>query len=201
MITFRYRIRPTLEQVVTLDRFIETCRRLYNRLLCELSQGRKEGRVLSKAAAQALLPVWKRGDFPELGNVYAKVAQMVVQQLYANLAGLARKKGRGHKVGRLRYKGRGHKVGRLRYKGRGHKVGRLRYKGRGWYTSLNYNQSGFKLDWARGKIRLAKVGVIKATFHRVLPMGLTVKGIIVKRTQVNRWFACFQCAEKPARAI
>ena len=177
MITFRYRIRPTLEQVVTLDRFIETCRRLYNRLLCELSQGRKEGRVLSKAAAQALLPVWKRGDFPELGNVYAKVAQMVVQQLYANLAGLARKKGRGHKVGRLRY------------------------KGRGWYTSLNYNQSGFKLDWARGKIRLAKVGVIKATFHRVLPMGLTVKGIIVKRTQVNRWFACFQCAEKPARAI
>jgi putative transposase len=173
MITFRYRIRPSRKQVATLDRHVETCRQLYNRLLGELNRASEGNRVLSKTSAQAFLPAWKAGDFPELGEVYSRVAHMVVYQLYNNLAGLAAKKGRGQKVGRLRY------------------------KGRGWYASLNYNQSGFTIDQERGTIRLAKVGVVRATFHRELPPGATVKGIVVKKTNPGKWFACLQCAEQP----
>ncbi len=106
MITFRFCLWPTHDQVATIDRHIETCRLLYNRVLAELNLARDEGRVLSKGTAHGLLPTWKAGNFPELSGVYSKVAQMVVHQLYANVASPA-KKGQGRKVGKLRYKGRG----------------------------------------------------------------------------------------------
>src|SRR5271157_1379663 len=171
MITFRYHIKPTCEQVATLSRHVEICRQLYNYLLGELNSAREQGKLLSKATSQAFLPVWKEAGFPELREVYSKVAQMVVQQLYANLAGLAAKKGRGYRVGQLRF------------------------KGRGWYTSLNYNQSGFFVDWERGTIRLSKVGVVKATIHRALPPEFNIKGIVIKKTRVGKWFACIQCED------
>jgi len=172
VITFRYRSRPTREQVPTLDRHIEICRQLYNRVLAELKCAHDEGRVLSKVTAQGFLPAWKAAGFPELNEVYSKVAQMVIHQLYANVASLAARKRQGHKVGKLRY------------------------KGQGWYTSLNYNQSGFKIEQERGTIRFAKVGVVRSTFHRELPLGLTVKGIVVKKTRTDKWFACLQCKEE-----
>ncbi len=128
--------------------------------------------MFSKATAQVLLPVWKRTDFPELSAVYSKVAQMVVHQLYANLAGLAAKKQHGHKVGKLRY------------------------KGHSCYLSLNYNQSGFIVDKEHRTIRLAKVGVVKATFHRELPPSFTIKGIVIKKIRAGKWFACLQCEEE-----
>ncbi len=173
MITFRFCLRPTRDQVATLARHIETCRVPYNQVLAELNHARDEGRVLSKGTAQGLLPTWKAGNFPELNGVYSKVAQMVVHQLYANVASLAAKKRRGCKVGKLRY------------------------KGQGWYTSLNYNQSGFKIDMENGTIRFAKVGMVRTTFHREIPPGFAVKGIVVKRTCAGKWFASLQCEEEP----
>ncbi|HMF29872.1 MAG TPA: transposase, partial [Candidatus Lokiarchaeia archaeon] len=107
MITFRYRIRSTREQGETPTKDIETCRRLYNRLLWELNRARGAGTPLSWVGAVSLLPGWKRGDFPELKDVHSRVAMMVARQLFANLASLGAKKRRGRKVGRLRFKGRG----------------------------------------------------------------------------------------------
>ncbi|HMF31989.1 MAG TPA: RNA-guided endonuclease TnpB family protein, partial [Candidatus Lokiarchaeia archaeon] len=171
MITFRYSIQPTREQGETLARHVETCRRLYNRLLGELNRAREAGTPLSWVGAVSLLPGWKHGDFPEMKDVHSRVAMMVARQLFANLASLGAKKNRGRKVGRLRF------------------------KGRGWYNSLAYNQSGFTIEWARGAIRLSKVGEVPARFHRVPPPGHKVKGVVVKRTGTGKCVACLHCEE------
>jgi len=38
----------------------------------------------------------------------------------------------------------------------------LRFKGRGWFKTLNYNQSGFKLE--SGKLVLSKIGRSPSSF-------------------------------------
>jgi hypothetical protein len=35
----------------------------------------------------------------------------------------------------------------------GRKIGHVRFKGYGWYNTLNYNQSGFKIDQDLSKNR------------------------------------------------
>ena len=75
----------------------------------------------------------------------------------------------------------------------GRKVGRLRYKGVGWFKTLNYNQSGFKLE--NGKLVLSKVGEIPIELHREIKG--KVKGVIIKRERSGKWFAIFQVEDKP----
>jgi putative transposase len=53
-------------------------------------------------------------------------------------------------------------LAKLKRKGR--KVGRLRFKGAGWFKTLNFNQSGFKLE--NGRLILSKVGEIPIELHR-----------------------------------
>ncbi len=50
-------------------------------------------------------------------------------------------------------------------------------RGRGWFKTLNYNQSGFKLE--SGKLVLSKIGEIPIKLHRKIKE--KVKGVIVKR--------------------
>ena len=48
------------------------------------------------------------------------------------------------------------------------------FKGRGWFKTLNYNQSGFKLE--SGKLALSKIGEIPIKLHRKIKG--KVKGVI-----------------------
>jgi putative transposase len=75
----------------------------------------------------------------------------------------------------------------------GRKVGRLRYKGAGWFKTLNYNQSGFRLE--KGKLILSKVGGIPIELHREIEG--KVKGVIIKRERSGNWFAIFQVEDGP----
>jgi putative transposase len=74
----------------------------------------------------------------------------------------------------------------------GRKVGKLRFKGEGWFKTLNYNQSGFKLEGK--KLVLSKVGEIPIKLHRKVKG--KVKGAVIKRERSGRWFAIFQVEDK-----
>ena len=77
-------------------------------------------------------------------------------------------------------------------KKKGRKVCHLRFKGKKWYNTLNYNQSGFKLDQDHGTLKLSKIGVIKIKLHRKVEGW--IKSILIKRIG-KRWFAVVQAEQ------
>jgi len=166
MLSYKFRIYPskTLQQI--LNEQIELCKWLYNRLLSELNKAKDECRKLKPKDTQALIVKLKREENPELNKVYAKVLQMVNYQLWSNINALAKLKQNGKKVGKLRYK-----------------TGNS-------FKTLNFNQSGFGIDFENKKLILSKIGSIPIKLHR--PVEGKIKGVIVKRERSGRWYAIVQ---------
>jgi len=166
MLSYKFRIYPskTLQQI--LNEQIELCKWLYNRLLSELNKAKDECRKLKPKDTQALIVKLKREENPELNKVYAKVLQMVNYQLWLNIKALAKLKQNGKKVGKLRYK-----------------TGNS-------FKTLNFNQSGFGIDFENKKLILSKIGSIPIKLHR--PVEGKIKGVIVKRERSGRWYAIVQ---------
>jgi len=158
----KFRLYPSKTVERRLEENLELCRWLYNRLLEELNKVKAEERWFTRKDTQALIVRLKR-EKPELNVVYSKVLQMVNYQLWSNIRALAGAKRNGRKVGKLRFKG-------------------------GWFKTLNYNQSGFKLEGK--KLSLSKIGTVNVKLHRFL-IG-KVKGVIVKRSLSGKWYAVFQ---------
>jgi len=169
MLSHKFRIYPSKTVEKLLNRQMAVCKWLYNRLLSELNLAREKGIKLKRTDIQALIVDLKRHEKPELGEVYAKVLQMVNHQLWSNIYALAQLKKNGKKVGKLRF------------------------KGKGWFKTLNYNQSGFRLE--NGKLILSKVGEIPIKLHRKIKD--EVKGIVVKRERSGKWFVIFQVEDEP----
>ena len=166
MLSYKFRIYPskTLQQI--LNEQIELCKWLYNRLLSELNKAKDECRKLKPKDTQALIVKLKQEENPELNKVYAKVLQMVNYQLWSNIKALAKLKQNGKKVGKLRYK-----------------TGNS-------FKTLNFNQSGFGIDFENKKLILSKIGSIPIKLHR--PVEGKIKGVIVKRERSGRWYAIVQ---------
>jgi len=73
-------------------------------------------------------------------------------------------------------------------KRKGEKVGKLRYKTGNSFKTLNFNQSGFKIDFKQKRLSLSKVGSIPIKLHR--PIEGKIKDIIIKKsTKSGRWYA------------
>jgi putative transposase len=71
----------------------------------------------------------------------------------------------------------------------GQKVGKLRFKGRNWFKTINYNQSGFKLEQTGkrfGKLSLSKIGTLNIRCHRIT--NGKIKQITIKKS-ANKWYA------------
>ncbi len=169
MLSYNFRLYPSKGVEKLLNKQMGLCRWLYNRLLGELEIAREKGIRLTRNDTQAFIVDLKKHKKPGLNEVYSKVLQMVNYQLWSNiraLAGLKRK---------------------------GKKVGRLRFKGKGWFKTLNFNQSGFKLEGK--KLVLSKIGEIPIKLHREIK-GET-KGVIVKRGRSGKWYAIFQVEDEP----
>ncbi|MDF2957811.1 MAG: Transposase [Candidatus Alkanophagales archaeon MCA70_species_1] len=165
LISYKFRIYPSKTTEARLNEQLELCRWLYNKLLEEVNKARKEGRKITRKDTQALIVELKQ-EKPELRNVYSKVLQMVNYQLWANIKALSQLKKNGKKVGWLRYK-----------------TGNS-------FKTLNFNQSGFKIDFERGKLVLSKVGEIPIKIHR--PLEGVIKGVIIKRTKSGKWYGIVQ---------
>jgi putative transposase len=164
MLSYKYRIYPDKETEHKLDDALDACRWLYNRLLEEISTSKKKGIQLGNVDTQNMIPSLKL-EMPELRNVYSKALQMVNNTLWSNIRSL-------HAL-----------------KKNGHKIGKLRFKGNGWYKTLNYNQSGFKIDQDHSTLKLSKIGDIKIKLHR--PIDGTIKGVIIKKSG-DKWYALVQ---------
>ena len=169
MLSFRFRLYPSKTAEKELNRQVGLCKWLYNRLLSELNLAREKGIRLKRTDTQALIVDLKRHEKPELGEMNSKVLQMVNYQLWSNIRALAGLKRNGRKVGKLRF------------------------KGAGWFKTLNFNQSGFKLE--NGKLVLSKVGEIPIRLHRKIKG--EVKGVIIKRENSGKWYAMFQVEDEP----
>nr|MDO8080529.1 transposase [Candidatus Freyarchaeota archaeon] len=165
---YRLRLRPSKTIQQKLNEQMELCRGLYNRLLEELNNARKEGRRITQRDTQALI-VELKTEKPELKKIHSKVLQMVNHQLWSNMEGLSRLKQNGKKIGKPRF------------------------KGVGWFKTLNYNQSGFKIE--EKKLILSKVGEIPIKIHR--PIKGRIKGVVIKREKSGKWFANLQVENAP----
>ena len=76
----------------------------------------------------------------------------------------------------------------------GRKIGHIRFKGYGWYNTLNYNQSGFKIDPDHGILHLSKIGEMRINIYRKIEG--CIKAVIIKR-EGERWFAIIQANQEP----
>lgn len=166
MLSYKFLLYPTTDQIHLLHVQLEQCRLLYNFLLEQLNITKKMGKFLSKYDSQALLPQYII-DHPKAKQIYSKVRQMINYTLYANLKGLSELKKKGIKIGKLRF------------------------KGEGWYKTLNYNQSGFKIDWNQQNITFSNIGIIKSNFYRSIPTDAKIKGIIIKHSD-QKWYVIIQ---------
>jgi len=168
VLSYKFRIYPSKSVEAELREQLELCRWLYNRLLEELNKAKEECIKLKPKDTQALI-VKLKNENSGLNKVYSKVLQMVNYQLWSNIKALSKLKKNGKKIGRLRY------------------------KGKGWFKTLNFNQSGFKIDSENKKLILSKIGCIPIKLHRKIKG--KVKGVIVKHEKSGKWYAVVQVDE------
>lgn len=157
MKAYKFRLYPNKEQTEKLEFALDTCRQAYNMMLGELN----EQVVIDKAQIQAMLPDMKICE-PKFREVYSKTLQYECYRLFSNLSAL--------------------RVLKQNKK----KVGRLRFKGKGWFKTINYNQSGFKLDKENRRLSLSKIGNIKIKLHREVEGN--IKQITIKNS-IDKWYA------------
>jgi len=168
-ISYKYPIFPDKVAQQKLAEALDACRWLHNRLLQELNEAKEKGIKLKTYDTQNMIPSLKLEN-PKLKLVYSKVLQMVNYTLWSNINGLSASKKNGRKIGHVRF------------------------KGYGWYKTMNYNQSGFKLDQDHGRLHLSKIGDIKIKMHRKVQG--CIKAILIKR-EGRRWFAIVQADQEP----
>jgi len=157
MKAYKLRIYPNKEQTEKLENNLDICRQAYNMMLGELN----DQIIIDKAQIQAILPDMKICE-PKYKEVYSKTLQYECYRLFSNLSALRVLKGNGRKVGRLRF------------------------KGKGWFKTINYNQSGFKLDIETKRLNLSKIGDIKIKLHREVEGN--IKQITIKKS-IDKWYA------------
>ena len=160
MITYKFRLYPTKIQEQQLFTTFDLCRFTYNQLLDKLNKNKK----ISRSVIQHHIIKLKK-DNPDLNKVYSKTLQYECYRLFSNLKSLSQLKKKGKKVGQLRF------------------------KGRDWFKTINYNQSGFKLNQLGtryGKLHLSKIGDIDIRCHRITSG--KIKQITIKKAN-SKWFA------------
>jgi len=171
IVSYKYRAYPDATTETRLNGALDTCRWLYNKLLEECNTAREHGFTPTMRGMQARIVTLKEEN-PFLKGVYSKVLQMVNYTLWSNIAALSQTKKRGHKIGKLRFKSASR------------------------YRTLNYNQSGFKIDREHSTITFSKIGTIPFSMHR--PYAGMVKGVLITRSE-KRWYVIVQ-AEQEASA-
>jgi putative transposase len=168
MISYKYPIFPDNITAWKLSENLDACRWLYNRLLEDLNGAKEKGIKLKTYDTQNMIPYLKLEN-PKLNLVYSKVLQMVNYTLWSNFKGLAASKMNGRKIGHVRF------------------------KGYGWYNTLNYNQSGFKIDQDHSILHFSKIGEMRIKIYRKIEG--CIKAVIIKR-EGERWFAIVQADQE-----
>ena len=177
--TYQYRLRPTKQQVTQLDEWLETCRRIYNRMLGERISWWENNRcpidrcsIISCGIAplsdrpsyysqqNSLVPL--KAKYPEIKLVQSQVLQNVVKRV---------------DLAYERF---------IAGDSSGKRSGRPRFKGKGRYRSLTFTQ--MKQTCLSGnRIMLPKLGTVKLVLHRPIPDGLKIKTATVTQ-KADGWY-------------
>ncbi len=172
IVSYKYRAYPDATTETRLNGALDTCRWLYNKLLEECNTAREHGFTPTMRGMQARIVTLKEEN-PFLKDVYSKVLQMVNYTLWSNIRALSQTKKRGRTIGKLRFKSASR------------------------YRTLNYNQSGFKIDRGQSTITFSKIGALPFTMHR--PYSGEVKGILITRSG-DRWYVIIQAERGPSES-
>ena len=168
--TYKYRLYPTRKQTYKLDWTLETCRILYNSCLVDRNRHYEQtGRGLSRIDQQKIL-VRDKKNIEYLTDIHSQVLQDVLFRVE-----------------------RAYKAFFRRLKDRNGKAGYPRFKNYDRYDSINYPQSGFKID-KDAKLALSKIGHIKLKLHR------SINGIIKTcniKKEIGKYYACFSVEYEP----
>ena len=164
-LSYKYRLKPSAEQVTTLEKQLRLCRWAYNTLLEHSFNERKAGRgTPTHEALTYLIPAMKAMK-SELSNVFSQVLQNVAKRVRSGFEGYwARKRA-------------------------GLKAHLPRFRGEDRYDSLTYPQFGFRLK--DGVLYLSKIGDVRIVQHR--PIEGKVKTLTVTRSRAGKWYAVFSC--------
>ncbi|MFZ3166914.1 MAG: transposase [Candidatus Methanoperedens sp.] len=167
--SFQFRIYPTKNQEVALNRTLSTCRHLYNDSLEERKR-QAELNELERTFGATLWgkPEWlnyydqanslsgSKTDFQK--NVFSQVLQNVLKRVDRS------------------------------FKNFFNGFGYPRFQGRNRYNSFTYPQSGF--GFKDGKLNLSKIGAIKIILHREIEG--TIKTCTIKK-DIDQWYVTFSC--------
>ena len=126
-LTQKIRIFPNKEQTETLWGLSNICRKLYNQCLSKRLECWFNDYNINYYDQQNALPQ-KKKDNPELKSVYSKVLQMVVRQLDKDFkASIVSQR-------------------------KNNKTSFPKFKGKKYFTTMYYNQTGFKIDKSTVKL-------------------------------------------------
>src|SRR5690349_2518652 len=166
--TFKYKLKPSIDQERLLDRALMLCRQVYNAAITERREAwQKCGVSVTYYQQKAELPDIKT-DLPEYSEVHSQVLQNVIQRVdWAFQAFFRRVKA-------------------------GETPGYPRIHGRNRYNSLTYPQFGRGVSLENGLLNLSKIGPIAVRWSR--SMEGTSKTVTVSR-EADGWYVCFSCAE------
>lgn len=174
MKTYKYRIYPTKAQETILERQLEECRWLYNKILeTRRDAYAKDGKSLGLYDTQNMIPGWKL-ERPSLKAVHSLTLQNVNIRVELAYQAFFRRVKTGEE-----------------------KAGFPRFKGEGRYDSMTYPQYGNGARIDGNNLVLSKLGSVKVKFHRGL-CG-TPKTVCIRRSATGKWFASFacECTETP----
>ena len=172
--TFKYKLKPTVEQERELDRVLWTCRELYNTALEQRKTAYERcGVSLSRYTQEAELKEL-RAAFPEYAAIHSHVLQDVLARLDKAFQAFFR---------------------RIR---EGQTPGYPRFHGRARYNSLTYKEFGNGATLDNGFLVLSKIGRIAVRWSR--PLECTPKTVTVSR-EADGWYVCFSCADVPMQPL
>ena len=184
LITYQYRIKPSVEQIAIMGTWLEMCRWQWNRCLGERLDWLRRTRCQIDRCSLDSEPI---GEIPERTNYYSQQAslpllkkeQVEYKQLYAEcLQDVLRRLDKAWK----RW---------LIPDSKGKRGGRPRFKKQGDYRSFTYPRvncpkAGVKLEG--NTLKLSKIGEIKIIIHRPIPEGFKLKtGTIIRKA--DGWYA------------
>ncbi|MCX6649960.1 MAG: transposase [Candidatus Bathyarchaeota archaeon] len=165
LLSYKYRLNPTKDQIVALEEQLRLCRWTYNGLLNHSYEERRAGRgTPTQFSLQNLLPELKT-RVPELERVFSQVLQNIAKRVRSGFEGYWARRRAGLKATPPHFR-------------------RIRD-----YSSLTYPQYGFKL--VGSTLRLSKIGALRVILHR--PVGGRVKTLTISRSPSGKWYAVFSC--------
>jgi putative transposase len=174
--TFKYKLKPTVEQERLLDHTLMLCRHVYNAAIGERREAwRMRGVSVSYYQQKAELPGIKEA-MPDYAEVNGQVLQDVVLRVEHAFQAFFRRMSAGEQPGYPRFHGRDR------------------------YNSFTYPQvgehGGARLD--NGALVLSKIGRIAVRWSR--PLEGTPKTATISR-EADGWYVCFSCAAVPVHAL